>query len=134
MIPVLSRLEKARRVLIAGCGGGFDVFAGIPIARHLIDTGREVVFANLSFTNLWACGGERLTPITWRVDRQSNELPYFPERLLGEWLSARGIAAPVYALAKAGARPLATAYRLIMERPAHSVTRGTGAGTRHGHT
>lgn len=116
MIPFLEKLEKANRILIAGCGGGFDVFAGMPIAQHLMAAGRQVAFANFSFTNLWHCGGERIAPTTWRVDKVSNELPYFPERWLAEWLAARGQPAPVYAFAKSGARPLAAAYRLIIER------------------
>jgi Protein of unknown function (DUF1152) len=51
-----------------------------------------------------------------RVDEQSNEIPYFPERWLAEWLAARGQACPIYAFAKSGVRPLSAAYRLIMER------------------
>ena len=57
-----------------------------------------------------------MAPTTWRVDKVSNELPYFPERWLAEWLEARGQPAPVYAFAKSGARPLTAAYRLIVER------------------
>jgi hypothetical protein len=116
MIPFLTRLANARRVLIAGCGGGFDLFAGVPIAQHLRDAGKDVTFANFSFTNLWLSGGERLTPTTWRVDQQSNEIPYFPEKWLAEWLAARGQASPIYAFAKSGVRPLSVAYRLIIER------------------
>jgi hypothetical protein len=116
MIPFLGRLEKSRRILIAGCGGGFDVFAGIPIAQHLIAAGKDVILANFPFTNLWLCGGERITPTTWRVDEQSDEIPYFPERWLAEWLVARGQPTPVYAFAKSGVRPLRAAYRSIIER------------------
>jgi hypothetical protein len=116
MIPFLERLDGARRVLIAGCGGGFDVYAGIPIAQHLIARNADVVFANYSFTNLWLCGGERITSTLWRVDRQSCEIPYFPEKWLADWLAARGQTSPVYAFAKSGARPLTAAFQLIMER------------------
>ena len=116
MNPFLKRLEQAKRILIAGCGGGFDVFAGVPLARHLWSAGKEVVFANYSFTDLSRCGGERLTPTTWRVDLQSQDLPYFPERWLGEWLLARGQPSPIYAFAKSGARQLIDSYRLIAER------------------
>jgi hypothetical protein len=119
MIPFLKRLNEAERILIAGCGGGFDVFAGIPIAEHLFAAGKKVTFANLSFTNLWLCGGERFTPITWRIDQQSKDLPYFPEKWLAEWLLARGHQSPIYAFGKSGARPLTTAYRSIIE--AHQV-------------
>jgi hypothetical protein len=116
MIPFLERLERSKRILIAGCGGGFDVFAGVPIVQHLILAGKKVALANCSFTNLLLCGGDRVTPVTWRVDKQSNELPYFPERWLVEWLLARGQSMPVYAFAKCGARPLIDGYRLIIER------------------
>lgn len=114
--PFLKRLDQAKRILIAGCGGGFDVFAGVPLARHLWSAGKEAVFANYSFTDLSRCGGERLTPTNWRVDLQSQDLPHFPERWLGEWLLARGRPSPIYAFAKSGTRQLIHAYRLIAER------------------
>jgi hypothetical protein len=115
MIPFLSRLEGSKNILIAGCGGGFDVFAGVPIAQHLLAMGKSVVFANFSFTNLWLCGGERITPTMWRVDQKSNEIPYFPEKWLVEWLASRGQPAPVYAFAKSGVRPLSAAFSWIMD-------------------
>jgi len=114
LIPFFERLETAKRVLIAGCGGGFDVFAGVPIAQHLLAAGSEIVLANYSFTNLALCGGEQITPTAWRVDRQASDLPYFPERWLGEWLATRGVAAPIYAFAKTGVRPLQSAYRAVL--------------------
>src|SRR5580704_2658907 len=116
MIPFLSTLERAERVLIAGCGGGFDVFAGVPIAQQAMRAGKQVIFANFSFTNLSLCGGEQITPTTWRVDEQSDDIPYFPERWLAEWLAAHGRVPPIYAFAKSGVRPLRAAYSLIMER------------------
>jgi hypothetical protein len=116
MIPFLSRLAKAERILIAGCGGGFDVFAGVPVAVQLMSAGKHVTLASFSFTNLWLCGGEQVTSTTWRVDERSNELPYFPEKWLAEWLAARGPGCPIYAFAKSGVRPLSAAYRLIIER------------------
>ena len=116
MFPFLEKFASASRVLVAGCGGGFDVFAGIPLALHLIALGKDVVFANLSFTNLWLCEGERLTPVTWRVDEQSKDLPYFPEKWLAEWLARRGLQPPIYAFAKSGVRPLGVGYRSIVER------------------
>jgi hypothetical protein len=115
MLPFFSRLEKSTRILVAGCGGGFDVFAGVPIAHHLWAIGKSVVFANFSFSNLWLCGGERITPTMWRVDLASNEIPYFPEKWLAEWLHANGRPAPIYAFAKSGVRPLSAAYSWIVD-------------------
>ena len=116
MLPLFRNLNAAQRVLIAGCGGGFDVFAGVPLGIYLAARGCQVTYANLSFSNLWACGGTRIGPTTWLVEPQSNELPYFPEKWLAEWLQRRGMAAPIYAFAKSGVRPLAAAYRTIIER------------------
>lgn len=48
MIPFLHRLNSARHVLIAECGSGFDVYAGVPIATYLSGRGCSVVFANLA--------------------------------------------------------------------------------------
>ncbi len=129
MVPFLSTLANAKRVLIAGCGGGFDVFAGIPLAQQLISAGKQVTFANSSFTNLWLCGGERITPTTWRVDEQSSEIPYFPERWLAQWLAARGQASPIYAFAKSGVRPLGAAYKSIMQRHDIDLTVLVDGGT-----
>jgi len=115
MIPFLERLDRASKVLVAGCGGGFDVFAGVPLAQRLAAQGKQVVFASFSFTNLWLCGGERVGETTWRVDRLAAEIPYFPEKWLGEWLGRREQLVPIYAFAKSGVRPLAAAYRQIID-------------------
>ena len=46
---LLTRLKAAERILIAGAGGGFDIYAGLPIALALRAAGKEVHRANLSF-------------------------------------------------------------------------------------
>jgi hypothetical protein len=33
--PLLGRLKRHDRILIAGAGGGFDVYAGLPLAQAL---------------------------------------------------------------------------------------------------
>lgn len=50
--PLFAALEKSERVLIAGAGGGFDVYAGLPLALALAGAGKEVHLANLTFTVL----------------------------------------------------------------------------------
>ncbi|MFD6464345.1 hypothetical protein ACFWET_00800, partial [Streptomyces goshikiensis] len=51
--PFLTRLRDARRVLVAGAGGGFDVYAGLPLALALRAAGKEVHLAGLSFSDLF---------------------------------------------------------------------------------
>lgn len=45
--PLFAALDGARRVLVAGAGGGFDVYAGLPLAVSLLDSGVDVQLANL---------------------------------------------------------------------------------------
>lgn len=110
MIPFLDELARANRVLIAGCGGGFDIYAGLPLALHLHKLGKQIVLANFSFTNLPISGARRVSPVSWRIDSGASELPYFPERWLCEWLQRRDLNLPVYAFTKTGVLPLKSAY------------------------
>lgn len=118
-VPLLDRLSQARNVLIAGCGGGFDIYSGVPFIDGLLKAGKSVVLANLSFTDTKRCGGEPITPVTWRLDRRSRSLAYFPELWLMEWLGRRGIEVPVYVFSRTGACPLSAGYQAIIS--AHDI-------------
>lgn len=120
--PVLfQRLQGAERVLLAGAGGGFDVYATLPLALALAEAGTEVAFANLSFTALDGLGAEvwlepNLAQI--RPDTPSPDDRYFPERSLARWLAQHGtpkMPTTVYAFPKTGVQPLRTAYRRLLE-------------------
>ena len=114
--PLFAALGKARNVLIAGAGGGFDIYAGLPLAVALLDTGTRVHLANLSFTQL-----ELLDLDSWlaanvavvTVDTAGPD-DYFPERVLAEWLGKQNLPATVYAFARTGVRPLRDAYRALV--------------------
>ena len=111
-VPLFERLAPARHVLVAGAGGGFDVFAGLPLALALHAEGKQVSFANLTFSYLDGTDARRLAPHVAVVTPDViGEDEYFPERALAEWLAARGLPSTVYALDKVGVRPLTAAYR-----------------------
>lgn len=116
--PMLfQRLREARHVLFAGAGGGFDVYAALPLAIELHDAGVRVSFANLSFTHLDALGTEVwLEPgvAAIRPDTPTAFDDYFPERTLARWLNANGMPAVVYAFPKTGVQPLRAAYRALL--------------------
>lgn len=113
--PLLTRLAPATKVLIAGAGGGFDVYAGLPLALALRAAGHEVHLANLSFSHLYGLGSE-----VWlesevaeiRPDTRSAET-YFPERTLARWLRLHGMPDSVWAFASVGVQPLRAAYRAL---------------------
>jgi hypothetical protein len=104
-------LEAGRRILIAGAGGGFDVYAGIPLYARLRALGKEVFFANLSFTYLADTNAKRLMRALYAVDASTSGADgYFPERALARFLASRGDPATVFAFDKTGAAPLREAY------------------------
>jgi hypothetical protein len=113
-LELFVRLKDCRRVLVAGAGGGFDVYAGLPLALALMNAGKEVFFANLSFTYLGGTTADWLAPHLAAVTPDTEgEDRYFPERALARWLRARGLASTVFAFEKVGVRPLTRAYETL---------------------
>ncbi|WP_327676475.1 DUF1152 domain-containing protein [Kitasatospora sp. NBC_00458] len=114
--PLITRLLAAERILIAGAGGGFDVYAGLPLALALRAAGREVHLANLSFAPL-----ESLPLDVWLAPDAARIGPdtaapegYFPERTLARWLRAHRMPDTVWAFPRSGVRPLRDAYRALV--------------------
>ncbi|NMO56872.1 DUF1152 domain-containing protein [Actinoplanes sp. TBRC 11911] len=115
--PLFAALDTARSVLIAGAGGGFDVYAGLPLAIALWNSGVTVHLANLSFTPLelvdldaWAAPNVALIqPDTAGPD------DYFPERSLARWLATNDLPRRIYAFSKVGVQPLRAAYQHLVD-------------------
>ncbi|MFO0555804.1 MAG: DUF1152 domain-containing protein [Polyangiaceae bacterium] len=117
-IPAFWRaLSGAERVLVAGAGGGFDVFAALPIYLQLRALGKTAFLANLSFSDLAASDAERLSPSLFRIDHLVGvDRTYFPERHLAGWLASNGMPGDVYAFDPTGVQPLRSDYALLVER------------------
>src|SRR4051794_25089667 len=146
-IPFLQQLHQSRRVLVAGAGGGYDVFCGLPLYFALRDAGKQVWLANLSFTSLEGCSGRRHTPALLEVDADSQGpgyINYFPEGYLCQWFREQGEEVSVYCLHKTGVVPLRKAYEhllgalnfdtlLLVDGGTDSLMRGDedGLGTPH---
>ncbi|WP_215453539.1 DUF1152 domain-containing protein [Streptomyces sp. ATCC 21386] len=114
--PFFTRLREARRVLVAGAGGGFDIYAGLPLALALRSAGKEVHLANLSFADLYGLSLDvRLEQDVAAVGPGTAfRGDYFPERTLAEWLDLHGMPSTVYALSRTGVAPLRAAYRALI--------------------
>ncbi|GAB2917336.1 DUF1152 domain-containing protein [Micromonospora polyrhachis] len=115
--PLFAALSEARSVLLAGAGGGFDVYAGLPLALTLLEAGKQVHLANLSFTQL-----ELLDLDSWLAEDVAAVEPdtagpddYFPERILARWLAAHDLPATVHAFPLTGVQPLRAAYRALVK-------------------
>ena len=111
-----SALENSQRVLVAGAGGGFDVYAGLPIYERLRRLGKHVFLANLSFTLLQGTDARMLTRALRAVEPTTSGADvYFPERALAQFLSRSEEPVTVYAFEKLGVAPVQEAYSYLVE-------------------
>ncbi|MFK0256088.1 DUF1152 domain-containing protein [Streptomyces sp. NPDC090445] len=116
--PLFARLADAETILVAGAGGGFDVYAGLPVALSLLHQGKRVHLANLSFSALAGLPADdwvapdvaAVTPDT------APHQAYFPERTLARWLKLHRYPSTVHAFPRLGVQPLRAAYRALIDR------------------
>jgi hypothetical protein len=115
-LPFFSEIAPARRVLVAGMGGGFDVFCGLPLYFGLRNAGKQVYLANLSFAVLAPGAGRWLTPAVVEVTADAGgDERYFPELYLARWFRDWGEEVPIYAFRKTGVSPLTQAYETLAD-------------------
>lgn len=104
-----------KNIIIAGCGGGCDIFGGIPLYLSLKK--HNIILTNLSFTKkslLDTCEShvEKITDTMYVVDAQKTNFSYkyFPEYYLSRELNTK-----VYILLqKCTINDLKTNYEIIM--------------------
>jgi len=105
------QLPERSRVLVAGAGGGFDVYCALPVAFKLRELGHEVHLASYSFTNLGSVrdsdtGIKNLFCVTSKSVLESGD--YFPElQLCRWWQEAFSEDKYVWCYNRIGVRPLA---------------------------
>jgi len=116
---LLERLGYPKRILLAGCGGGYDVLGAIPLLHELRGS-CEVELASLSFAYLNGLEARQDVehPNLYAVEAgAATERAYCPEAWLAKWLDETyGGAHAIWSFDKTGVRPLARAYRAIVER------------------
>lgn len=109
-LPFFGELETAKTVLIAGAGGGFDIFCGLPLYSWLKRAGKTVHLANLSSGALGFCDADSPTQGLWCITSRTAAPKYFPEMHLSAWLTQRYGETPVFAIEPNGARKVSAAY------------------------
>lgn len=111
-LPLFDRLSATRTILLAGAGGGYDIFTGLPLYFGLLNAGKQVHLANLSFSTIYASNGHRIGSSVVEVTHETDGGGrYFPELHLARWFAKRGGQVPIYAIDRTGAAPTAAAYR-----------------------
>jgi hypothetical protein len=117
-LPILDQLTGCKNLLIAGMGGGFDIFCGLPIYFELKKHGINAHLANFSFSDIENVDfGTRLTKtlvgVTPKIERV---YPYFPEFHLVNWFKEkRHEDVTLWCFHKTGAAPLTENYKLLAE-------------------
>ena len=117
---IFDLLAPASSVLIAGCGGGYDIMSGLPLYFALKREGKNVHLANFSFTHLAGMTSDtycdQCVCVTSNMKlKKPTEERYFPEYYLSQWfLQKFGESVPVYAFYREmGVASLSKAYRKI---------------------
>lgn len=113
--PVFQELEEAENILIAGAGGGYDVFCGLPLYFGLQAQGKTVHLANLSFSFL-PPSPEHLNPTVCAVSSDTTDhTGYFPEKYLADWFQDEGEPITIYAFERTGVQPLLAGYETLVQ-------------------
>ncbi len=115
-LPFFDAIADAKTILLAGAGGGFDIFSGLPLYFGLRGMGKAVHLANLSFSRLYASNGKRLGTALVEITAQTAGFErYFPELHLARWLAAQGEPSSIYGIDREGVKPVSAAYRTLNE-------------------
>ena len=115
-LPLFEALKDSRRVLLAGAGGGYDIFTGLPLYFKLKALGKDVFFANYSISPLDKVRQVEDLPLYEITADSEGCADYFPEKYLCQWLDANGEApATVYGLERSGLEPFRRAYQHLVD-------------------
>lgn len=113
------RQSNGGAILIAGCGGGYDIYSGLPLYAALEAKGLPVHLANLTFTSDLSWAKSLVSGCLWEASPSPLRLPrdsYQPEFYLSQFLSQRaGKTVPVYTIARQGPAVVKKAYKWLLK-------------------
>lgn len=118
-IPIFEELKESNVILLAGAGGGFDIFSGIPIYFNLKSQGKKVILANFSFTWLSETTSKKVFPYCYEIRIGDSDLSgrnYFPEKYLKLWMALQGENVDIYGFERTGVKPLRNAYKFLIKK------------------
>lgn len=121
-LPIVEQLADCQNILIAGAGGGFDIFIGLPLFYTLREMGKTVHLANYSFCDIHISTTLSENPIVLREDlligvQNAGKLnfPFFAEGYLAEWLNTvKHEPTTVWMFSKTGAVELEKNYQTLI--------------------
>lgn len=117
-LPIFDQVADCKNLLIAGMGGGFDIFCGLPIFFELQNRGQSVHLANFSFADIvnYAHGTRLTDTLVGITDDFEGHTVYAPEMYLARWFhQERNEAVTIWCFHKTGADPLYKNYQVLIE-------------------
>lgn len=123
-LPIIEQISHCKNLLIAGMGGGFDIFCGLPIYFELQQLGINCHLANLSFSNITFSPGANIqnrlqlteTLVGVNCKTQDLKLVYFPELYLAQWFQEKYQEdITIWCFKKTGVQPLIANYSLLIK-------------------
>lgn len=115
-LPLFDELRNAQTVLLAGAGGGYDIFCGLPLFHALRSMGKTVHLANLSFSPLSSANEKWHSPHFLEVTPETvAPAVYFPELHLVRCLRGQSIETSIYCFPNEGVAPLRANYRALCQ-------------------
>lgn len=117
-LTFFDELENAENILLAGAGGGYDIFTGLPLYFGLRAIGKNVHLANLSFSLLPPSDEQSFSPSLLKVTADTlSRTIYFPEFYLSQWFrETQGEEIPIYCFKSTGVKPLVENYQLLVKQ------------------
>ncbi|KAJ5072528.1 hypothetical protein M0811_01543 [Anaeramoeba ignava] len=114
-LPFLDKISKCKSILISGCGGGYDVFAGIPIYLALKQMNITVNLANLSFSHLSHLPESKIDHSIYEVNAETVKPQfYFPEYFLSLYFKEKHKeSVTIYTFPRLGLKPIKKAYKKL---------------------
>lgn len=120
-----KEFESCQNVLIAGCGGGYDIFQGLPLYAHLRSKGINTHLASFTFMSNHdeQLKMEKLslpnfpTNFVWKVmpNTENSNRGYFPEAHLAQFLNDKGYGeVPVWMFDRVGCAALKEMYETLI--------------------
>ncbi|HEY9705080.1 MAG TPA: hypothetical protein V6C58_21755, partial [Allocoleopsis sp.] len=124
-LPFLPQILSCKNLLIAGLGGGFDIFCGLPLYFELQNIGLNVHLANFSFSDIislkngaiagWNCGFSLSDSLVGVTSETESLNYYFPELYLSQWFKEfKQENVTVWCFHKTGVVDLTRNYRLLI--------------------
>jgi len=121
-VAVFNKIKDKKNILIAGMGGGFDVYGGLPLYHYLKKIGKRPILANYSFTNLAKLDEsfefKQLNNFVIGTKGVFNEdsVNYFPEGHLARWMNEKKkLDETVWMFPKVGPKYLNMGYKKLID-------------------